>query len=113
MFTTTICTASRESPSSNTCSSVNTNTSVTTQTANNNINNSNVSGGGPLQEIIVNPSSMLGGWRVNTNGSIIPSHDLISGTLQNVAAQKRGSDRLFQYLEAEGSDPEDYARYMF
>jgi len=69
----------------------------------------NISGGGPLQEIIVNPSSMVG-WRLSANGSLIPPHDLLTGGLPNAATQKRGSERLFQYLEAEGSDPEDYAR---
>ncbi|KAI8040043.1 hypothetical protein M5D96_007468 [Drosophila gunungcola] len=63
----------------------------------------NISGGGPLQEIIVNPSA---------NGSLIPPHDLLTGGLPNAATQKRGSERLFQYLEAEGSDPEDYARLL-
>lgn len=72
----------------------------------------NISGGGPLQEIIVNPSSMVG-WRLSANGSLIPPHDLLTGGLPNAATQKRGSERLFQYLEAEGSDPEDYARYIF
>lgn len=71
----------------------------------------NISGGGPLQEIIVNPSSMVG-WRLSANGSLIPPHDLLTGGLPNAATQKRGSERLFQYLEAEGSDPEDYARYL-
>lgn len=67
--------------------------------------------GGPLQEIIVNPTSMVG-WRLSANGSLIPPHDLLTGSLPNAATQKRGSERLFQYLEAEGSDPEDYARYL-
>ncbi|XP_033156052.1 protein charlatan isoform X4 [Drosophila mauritiana] len=71
----------------------------------------NISGGGPLQEIIVNPSSMVG-WRLSANGSLIPPHDLLTGGLPNAATQKRGSERLFQYLEAEGSDPEDYARLL-
>lgn len=26
--------------------------------------------------------------------------------------QKRGAERLFQYFEADDSDPEDYARYF-
>lgn len=26
------------------------------------------------------------------------------------ASQKRGAERLFQYMEADGSDPEDYTR---
>lgn len=52
------------------------------------------------------------GWRLSANGSLIPPHDLLTGGLPNAAAQKRGSERLFQYLEADGSDPEDYARYI-
>ncbi|XP_022220257.2 protein charlatan isoform X2 [Drosophila obscura] len=68
-------------------------------------------GGGPLQEIIVNPTSMVG-WRLSANGSLIPPHDLLTGGLPNASTQKRGSERLFQYLEAEGSDPEDYARLL-
>ena len=51
------------------------------------------------------------GWRLSANGSLIPPHDLLTGGLPNAATQKRGSERLFQYLEADGSDPEDYARY--
>lgn len=50
------------------------------------------------------------GWRLSANGSLIPPHDLLTTGLPNAAAQKRGSERLFQYLEADGSDPEDYAR---
>lgn len=73
--------------------------------------NGNGISGGPLQEIIVNPTSMVG-WRLSANGSLIPPHDLLTGNLPNAATQKRGSERLFQYLEAEGSDPEDYARYL-
>lgn len=76
-----------------------------------NNNNNGITGGGPLQEIIVNPTSMVG-WRLSANGSLIPPHDLLTGNLPNAATQKRGSERLFQYLEAEGSDPEDYARYL-
>lgn len=53
------------------------------------------------------------GWRLSANGSLIPPHDLLTGSLPNAAAQKRGSERLFQYLEADGSDPEDYARYIY
>lgn len=59
----------------------------------------------------MNPTSMVG-WRLSANGSLIPPHDLLTGNLPNAATQKRGSERLFQYLEAEGSDPEDYARYL-
>lgn len=59
----------------------------------------------------MNPTSMVG-WRLSANGSLIPPHDLLTGGLPNAATQKRGSERLFQYLEADGSDPEDYARYM-
>lgn len=59
----------------------------------------------PLQEIIVNPSSMVG-WRISANGSLIPPE---SGLL-TTPNYKRGAERLFQYLEADGSDPEDYAR---
>ncbi|XP_061399934.1 protein charlatan [Musca vetustissima] len=71
----------------------------------------NITAGGPLQEIIVNPTSMVG-WRLSANGSLIPPHDLLTGGLPNAATQKRGSERLFQYLEADGSDPEDYARLL-
>lgn len=28
----------------------------------------------------------------------------------NSSSQKRGAERLFQYMEADGSDPEDYTR---
>lgn len=59
----------------------------------------------------MNPTSMVG-WRLSANGSLIPPHDLLTGNLPNATTQKRGSERLFQYLEAEGSDPEDYARYL-
>lgn len=52
------------------------------------------------------------GWRLSANGSLIPPQDLLTGGLPNAAAQKRGSERLFQYLEADGSDTEDYARYI-
>lgn len=27
--------------------------------------------------------------------------------------QKKGAERLFQYMEADDSDPEDYARYVY
>lgn len=30
----------------------------------------------------------------------------------NSTNQKRGAERLFQYFEADDSDPEDYARYF-
>lgn len=31
----------------------------------------------------------------------------------NSSAQKHGAERLFAYLEADGSDPEDYNRYFY
>lgn len=67
-------------------------------------NNSNITTV-PLQEIIVNPSSIIG-WRISANGSLIPPE----GGVLTTPNYKRGADRLFQYLEADGSDPEDYAR---
>lgn len=54
----------------------------------------------------------------NLNTTRIP--DLTNGSWRsNVSAlneslptnQKRGAERLFQYFEADGSDPEDYSRY--
>uniref|UniRef100_A0A1I8MN14 C2H2-type domain-containing protein n=1 Tax=Musca domestica TaxID=7370 RepID=A0A1I8MN14_MUSDO len=85
--------------------------SVTIYTTTTDNQGGNITAGGPLQEIIVNPTSMVG-WRLSANGSLIPPHDLLTGGLPNAATQKRGSDRLFQYLEADGSDPEDYARLL-
>lgn len=37
-------------------------------------------------------------WNSNRNGG------------SSSGSQKRGAERLFQYMEADGSDPEDYAR---
>ncbi|KAL5289528.1 hypothetical protein ACFFRR_009560 [Megaselia abdita] len=73
----------------------------TATTTNNSSNTTTI----PLQEIIVNPSSMVG-WRISANGSLIPPE----GGLLTTPNYKRGAERLFQYLEADGSDPEDYAR---
>lgn len=33
-----------------------------------------------------------------------------SGVESTSSIQKRGAERLFQYMEADGSDPEDYTR---
>lgn len=33
-----------------------------------------------------------------------------SGVESTSSTQKRGAERLFQYMEADGSDPEDYTR---
>ncbi|XP_055853762.1 protein charlatan isoform X2 [Episyrphus balteatus] len=89
-------------------SGVNSYTTTDLNGTNNAMNNGNA---GPLQEIMVNPTSMVG-WRLSANGSLIPPHDLITGGLAVNANQKRGAERLFQYLEADGSDPEDYARLL-
>ncbi|XP_055923341.1 protein charlatan isoform X2 [Eupeodes corollae] len=89
-------------------SGVNSYTTTDLNGSNNAMNNGNA---GPLQEIMVNPTSMVG-WRLSANGSLIPPHDLITGGLAVNANQKRGAERLFQYLEADGSDPEDYARLL-
>ncbi|KAL5289526.1 hypothetical protein ACFFRR_009560 [Megaselia abdita] len=75
----------------------------TATTTNNSSNTTTI----PLQEIIVNPSSMVG-WRISANGSLIPPE----GGLLTTPNYKRGAERLFQYLEADGSDPEDYARQL-
>uniref|UniRef100_A0A1B0BGQ2 C2H2-type domain-containing protein n=1 Tax=Glossina palpalis gambiensis TaxID=67801 RepID=A0A1B0BGQ2_9MUSC len=91
--------------------STNANNSVTIYTTNNTNDNQNGATGGPLQEIIVNPTSM-GGWRLSATGALIPPQDLLTSGLPNAAVQKRGSERLFQYLEADGSDTEDYSRLI-
>lgn len=65
-----------------------------------------------LQDIIAHTAAM-GGWRLSASGALIPPQDLLTSGLPNAAVQKRGSERLFQYLEADGSDTEDYSRYSF
>uniref|UniRef100_A0A1A9W7T6 Uncharacterized protein n=1 Tax=Glossina brevipalpis TaxID=37001 RepID=A0A1A9W7T6_9MUSC len=54
----------------------------------------------------------MGGWRLSATGALIPPQDLLTSGLPNAAVQKRGSERLFQYLEADGSDTEDYSRLI-
>lgn len=90
-----------------------------TNNANNNTNNGGSGNGGGngngLQEIIVNPTTAsMVSWRLSANGSLLPPHIEAPPILQNSTNpnQKRGAERLFQYLEADGSDPEDYARYF-
>lgn len=57
-------------------------------------------------------TTAMGGWRLSATGTLIPPPDLLTSGLPNAAVQKRGSERLFQYLEADGSDTEDYTRYF-
>lgn len=61
-------------------------------------------------------------WRPSTGGGSISNTLGMAGGSASVAAsavpsvesvlsmQKRGAERLFQYMEADGSDPEDYSR---
>lgn len=35
---------------------------------------------------------------------------IVPGNESTSSMQKRGAERLFQYMEADGSDPEDYSR---
>ncbi|XP_055372467.1 protein charlatan isoform X2 [Condylostylus longicornis] len=78
-----------------------------------NINNSNeLNGMNNIQSLITNPTTMAG-WRIGPNGSLIPpSHLTEPNGLNSNPSQKRGAERLFSYLEADGSDPEDYARQL-
>lgn len=44
---------------------------------------------------------------INTNGDAGENNTTGSSSS---SSQKRGAERLFQYMEADGSDPEDYTR---
>lgn len=48
-----------------------------------------------------NQQNLTNSWRNDGDGNN-------SGS--NSSSQKRGAERLFQYMEADGSDPEDYTR---
>lgn len=52
-------------------------------------------------------------WRSNANTSSINTstngNTKTNGNVNN-CNQKRGAERLFQYFEADDSDPEDYSR---
>lgn len=60
-------------------------------------------------------------WRTGTSGTIVGGGGSTSAAMAAAAGivvpgestssmQKRGAERLFQYMEADGSDPEDYSR---
>lgn len=51
---------------------------------------------GSASATVVNAMAMASG--------IVPVNESTS------SMQKRGAERLFQYMEADGSDPEDYSR---
>lgn len=70
----------------------------------NNIHNNwrTVSGGGTL--IATSGSGGPLGMAATTAIVQVPSVESV------LSMQKRGAERLFQYMEADGSDPEDYAR---
>lgn len=54
-----------------------------------------------------NPNLGSNSWRTtSTTATTIMS----SGVESTSSTQKRGAERLFQYMEADGSDPEDYTR---
>lgn len=83
----------------------NTNTTITV----NNVNN--VVGG------IYNTNTNTTVNTVNTNIlTDVGNHNITNNWNSNrnvgssSGSQKRGAERLFQYMEADGSDPEDYAR---
>lgn len=90
---------------SNTTNTINSTNNIFSNDLQTTTNNTSSTTTIPLQEIIVNPSAMVG-WRISANGSLIPPE----GGLLTTPNYKRGAERLFQYLEADGSDPEDYAR---
>lgn len=58
-----------------------------------------------------NSNNIGNNWRSNGSGggstAIMSSS---SGVESTSSIQKRGAERLFQYMEADGSDPEDYTR---
>lgn len=57
--------------------------------------------------LVANNNPNLGNnWRAASTTSTIMS----SGVESTSSTQKRGAERLFQYMEADGSDPEDYTR---
>lgn len=58
------------------------------------------SAGGGGGSIVGTLSGMIGATTIVT----VPSVESV------LSMQKRGAERLFQYMEADGSDPEDYAR---
>lgn len=49
-------------------------------------------------------------WRTEMSGSVVSVSSTPKTNGNNCTNQKRGAERLFQYLEADDSDPEDYAR---
>lgn len=76
--------------------------------SNNNNNSSTISDN--LGVNSTNNSNNIGNnWRSTTSSTIMSSTSG-SGVESTSSIQKRGAERLFQYMEADGSDPEDYTR---
>lgn len=55
-----------------------------------------------------NQQNLGNNWRSSTSASTLLSSAASSESTSTI--QKRGAERLFQYMEADGSDPEDYSR---
>lgn len=51
-------------------------------------------------------------WRTTLSETGVNSSNLSKLNGNNGVNQKSGAERLFQYFEADDSDPEDYARYL-
>lgn len=66
-----------------------------------------------------NPNNIGNSWRpgtliasaASTLGMAASAVVTVPSVESVLSMQKRGAERLFQYMEADGSDPEDYARY--
>lgn len=61
-----------------------------------------------------NQTSISNNWRSTTTSSVMASSSSVGVAIDNSnstsSIQKRGAERLFSYMEADGSDTEDYTR---
>lgn len=93
------------------CQFVLSNSNSSSNNQSNNIYANNVTTTNNMSDnLVTNNNPNLGNsWRTSSNNTttttIIPS-----GVESTSSTQKRGAERLFQYMEADGSDPEDYTR---